>query len=187
LYALSELHMIEPLDDRLYDLFAPSLTVSTTPGVNVNTMAEPMLRAVVPQINKESGEIEAFFKFRDSEEEDNFFKTPDDFFNYLKLNVAAFRGDPKEIERYKAELEAKKIRIVTDEKNFRIVVQAQVNQATRLIEAQVTLTDTDPSQTKKTPQNNANNQNPGQPVDPNANPDENAPEAGMKITSMRIL
>jgi general secretion pathway protein K len=48
-YSLTELHMIPGMDDQLYELFAPNLTVSRTPGINVNTMTEATLRALLPQ------------------------------------------------------------------------------------------------------------------------------------------
>ncbi len=80
------------MDDDLYNLFAPNLTVSPHPRINVNTMKEATLKALFPQATKE--EIEKFFKYRDSEEEDGTFKTEDDFFKYIQGNVQVYnRGD----------------------------------------------------------------------------------------------
>ncbi len=138
-FTLAELRNILEIDDDLYDLFAPGLTTSLTPGINVNQMKEMTLRALVPGITKE--EVDDFFKFRDSETEDNAFKTPDDFFTYLQRNISVFRNDEAEVKRYRDGLNARGVRIVTSESNFRIVVRAQVGQATRVLEAMVTLLD----------------------------------------------
>ena len=48
-YSVSELRMIYPIDDALYDLLAPNFTTSLTSGVNVNLVKEPMLRALFPK------------------------------------------------------------------------------------------------------------------------------------------
>ncbi|MCM2324119.1 MAG: type II secretion system protein GspK [Oligoflexia bacterium] len=174
-YSLSELHMIPGMDDGLYELFAPALTVSTTPGINVNTMKEPTLRALVPGISDE--EVKDFFKFRDSEEEDNQFKTAAEFLTYLQQNVAVFRNSQSEVDRLRQSLEKRNIRLVVDETLFKITVQASVNQSTRLIEAWVALT---PPDTKKTA-----------PTLPSTPAQPGAPEAvadpGLKITFMRVL
>jgi hypothetical protein len=144
-YTISELHMIDLMDDTLYDMFAPTLTISPTPGINVNTMDQATARALVPQMTKD--ETSEFFKFRDSEEEDNLFKKSEEFFTYLQNKVGAFRGSQSEVDRYKQGLEKRNIRIVTDETQFRIVVQAQVNSATRLIDVMLTMVN--PEATKK--------------------------------------
>jgi hypothetical protein len=181
-YSLTELHMIAGMDDALYELFAPSLTVSTTPGINVNTMKEHTLRALVPGITDE--EVKEFFKFRDNEDEDNQFKADTDFFNYLKTNIAAFGNRDDQITRLQESLIKRNIRIVVDETEFKITVQGQMNQSIRLIEAWVTL------DTKKANQPPT----PGTPLppgtvisttDPNFTPPK--PESGLRITFMRIL
>jgi general secretion pathway protein K len=184
-YSLSELHMIPGMDDRLYELFAPALTVSTTPGINVNTMKEPTLRALVPQITDE--ETKEFFKFRDSEEEDNSFKETEDFFKYLRDNISSFRHSEEQINQLKESLTKRHIRIVVDETEFKITVRAQVNQSTRLLEAWVTLT-------------NPAGKNPGAkspfspsaPIPPppgmtNGATNPTPPDSGLRITFMRIL
>ncbi len=53
LYSISELRMIHGIDDRLYELVAPSLTTSRTSGSNVNTMTETTFRAIVPNMTDE--------------------------------------------------------------------------------------------------------------------------------------
>jgi hypothetical protein len=190
-YSLSELHMIPPMDDQLYQLFAPALTVTTTPGINVNTMKEATLKALVPQITKE--ESEEFFKHRDAEDEDNFFKGADDFFKYLQDKISYFRGDQNMISQYKKELEGRNIRIVTDETIFKITVQSQVNSATKLLEAWVTLGPLKPNQ-PNSPKGQTPPKPPGAPpplsgpgLVPGQGDQAPRPDPGLKVTFMRIL
>lgn len=185
-YSLSELRMLPGMDDRLYELFEPALTVSTTPGINVNTMGEATLRALVPQMSEE--ESKEFFKFRDSEEEDNLFKEPDDFFKYLQKGVAAFQGNEELINQLKQNLQKRNIRVVVDETEFKISVTAEVNQTMKRLEARVTLTGKKTTTNNKTPggapsptptpsPTGATTQNTGTPM---ADP-------GLRVTFMRIL
>jgi hypothetical protein len=181
-YSLSELHMIPPMDDQLYELFAPNLTVSTTPGINVNSMKRPTLRALIPQMTDE--ELDDFFKFRDSETEDNYFKSEDDFFKYVQDKVAAFRQDPEEIRRLREALAKRGIRLVTDETTFKITVRAEVNQAARLLEAWVTLlSQKDQGQPKDAPPPAGS---PPPLSGPGPRTDE-PPKSGLKVTFMRII
>lgn len=180
-YSLSELHMLPEMDDRLYDLFAPALTVSVTPGINVNTMNETTLRALVPQITDE--EAKEFFKYRDSEEEDNQFKDSESFFKWILGNVAAFRGDQAELTRFKESLTKRNIRIVVDETEFKITVLAQVNQSTRLIEAWVTLG----KQDKKATSTTGASPSPTATPAPGGSGTSERPDPGLRITFMRIL
>lgn len=183
-YTLAELRNILEIDDELYDLFAPALTTSLTPGINVNQMKEIALQALVPGITIE--EVGEFFKFRDSETEDNAFKTAEDFFTYLQKNVAIFRNDEAEVRRYREGLDRRGVRIVTSESNFRIVVRAQVGQATRILEAQVTMLE--PRRAPTTP---ATPVTPGAPPPisgpgPGNTPTDPQTQSGFKVTFMRI-
>lgn len=184
-YSLSELHMVPGFDDQLYELFAPSLTVSTTPGINVNTMKEATLKALVPQITEE--EVKEFFKFRDSEEEDNLFRDPnaEDFFTYLLNSIAAFHHNSSEIDKLKQALQKRNIRIVVDESEFKITVRSEVNQSTRIIEAWVTLNA--PEDVKKTSDSGGGLT--GSPLTSSQNTESNqtASNPGLRITFMRIL
>src|SRR5690606_37598642 len=166
-YSVSELHMVEHIDDPLYQLLAPSLTAVTTPGINVNTMNEMTLRALIPEITDE--EVKEFFTFRDSPTEDHLFRTADNFFQYLKASVSSLRSDSA-IDQLKESLQKRNIRIVTDETHFKISVRAEVKNASKIIEAWVTLKDEKPS-----PQ-----QQPGGGNSPL--PERNSPpDAGLKI------
>jgi type II secretory pathway component PulK len=196
-YSITELHMVPGMDDTLYDLFAPTLTVTTTPGININTMQEPILRALIPGLTDE--EVKDFFKFRDDEQADNQFKTAADFWKYAQQAFSRFRNDPAEVRRYEEELTKRNIRLVTEETQFRIVVQATVNQSTRLIEAQVAVT---PPPTNPTGAPNVPNLpgmppiaqppgvgNPNNPMAP-AIPGQVGPprvDPGLRITFMRVL
>jgi type II secretory pathway component PulK len=174
-YSLSELRMIEPMDDGLYEVLAPHFTVSAVPGLNVNTVKDTTLRAYFPQMTDE--EVKEFFKFRDSTEQDNSFKNEEGFYTYIKSNVAAFRGSDREIETLKEEFKRRNIRIVTDETHFRVTVQATVNQATRLLQADVMVVP--PQGPASQPPSSG-----GPPTDQVAAPPT---DSGLRITSMRIL
>lgn len=135
-YSLNELHMVHMMDDTLFDLFSPTLTVAKTSGINVNTMKDTVLRALINPISDE--ESKAFFKYRDDPQEDHLFKTETDFWNYAQGAFAMFRNDPAEINRYKTALAARNIYIITDEENFKILVKATVGSATKTWEVWVT-------------------------------------------------
>ncbi|MBC7692459.1 MAG: general secretion pathway protein GspK [Methylotenera sp.] len=184
-YSVTELHMINPIDDGLYELFSPNLTASTTSGINLNSMKAPTLRAFVPGMADE--EVKEFFEFRDDPAEDHSFKKEDEFFDYLKTKVGIFRGDAKEVTRFKDELTKRNVRFVTEENVFKITVQAQVNQASRLIEAWVTLDPKD--DTAAPPPGGAAANDPKNPLYQGFNPAGNTPipNAGLRITFMRLL
>ena len=174
-YEISELHMVPGMTDRLYSLFAPALTVAKTPGINVNTMKEPTLRALIPQITND--EVTDFFKFRDSEDEDHSFKDAEDFYKYLQSGVKVLGSQPA-IDKFKGDLAAQGTQIVTDETVFKITVQAQVNQATKMIEAWVELGKaTPPTPAGGAPAAGSPSSLPGKPIT----------DAGLRITFMRIL
>ncbi len=172
LYSLSELRMIEPIDDRLFEALAPHFTVSAVPGLNVNTVKDSTLRALFPQITQE--EVVELIQFRDSAEQDNSFKTPEDFFSYLRDHVSAFLGSQNEIDALREDLKRRNIQIVTDETHFKVTVQAIVNQATRVIEAQIMVVP---------PRRSGPQAQPGGPAVPQQAPTD----SGLRITSMRIL
>jgi type II secretory pathway component PulK len=162
-YSLSELHQIPYMDETLFELFSPNLTVLSTSGLNVNQMSEPILRALIPQMSKE--EVQEFFKFRDDPEKDNQFKKIEEFYDYLKAQVAFFRGSSAEIDDFRGELKKRGVELVVDHQAYRIIVRSNVRQATKNLEAWVQLT----------PKTNA-------PAAPNAKPD-----SGIQILFMRIL
>lgn len=181
-YSMTELHQIPTLDDDLYAVFSEALTVSTTPGININSMQEVTLRALVPQMTND--EVAEFFKFRDDTTVDNSFKKDTDFFDYLAKNVGAFRGS---VDQFKQGLQQRGIRLITDESAFKITVQAQVNQAVRTIEVWVTLTGA--GQLSPTPGSSGPPTTQGfTQVPPGTGPQASpVPDTGLKIGFMRIL
>jgi hypothetical protein len=183
-YSVTELHMIYPMDDALYELLSPNLTASTTTGININTMKEPTLRALVPDLSDE--EVKEFFEFRDDPLEDHSFKSEDEFFKYLESKVGSFRGDAKEVARFKQTLTDRGIRLVTEENVFKITVQAQVNQASRLIEAWVTLDPASDSAKKGANDPTVSGQPPLGNFGPLGSASE-TPSSGLRITFMRLL
>lgn len=178
-YSITELHMLPGVDDEIYDLFAPNLTASRTPGININTMPEPTLRALVPTITKE--EVVDFFKYRDSEDADNSFKEAGDFYKYLMKGVTTFKNNQQEIDKFQADLAKRNLYLVTDETQFKITVRAQVNNAIRTIEAWVELGSASTTSKPKGPQSPDTAPQPGGPFTPPV------ADAGLKITFMRIL
>ncbi|MFL5812364.1 MAG: general secretion pathway protein GspK [Bdellovibrionia bacterium] len=183
-YSVTELHMLPGMDDQLFDLFSPNLTVSRTPGVNVNTIQEPVLRAMLPQLTDQ--EVTDFFKFRDDPEQDNHFKDSDSFFKYLSNSVAALKGDDA-MNKLKEEFKKRNIQIVTEESEFKITIKATVNQSVRTLEAWVSLMDDSKSSANanKT-QGNTPNPTPNASPSPN-NTQSQAPDTGLRLNFMRIL
>ncbi len=135
-YSINELRMIYPMDDALFDLLAPNFTTFLTSGINANTIAAPMLRALLPGIKNE--EVTEFFKYRDDPDEDHKFNSPDEFFKYVEKSVQSFR-DPKSTEELKKRLESHGQSIIVDEETFKITVVSEVNKASRVLEVWVTL------------------------------------------------
>ena len=187
-YSITELHNIGLMDDELYDLLAPNLTALPTQGVNINTMNENTLRALVPMMNKD--ELRDFFKYRDSPTEGTLFNKAEEFYQYLATNVAAYRSNTQGLDQLRQDFNNRGIQLLTDESVFKITVQAKVNSSTRTIEAWVSVK---PVQaTSQPPQ-----QTPGSPpLTPQIPPAVGStpgvqqlsapPDSGLKITYMRI-
>lgn len=186
-YSVTELRMLPMMDDQLYDFFSPNLTVARTSGIDVNTLQEGGLRALVP--NMTDPEVADFFKYRDDPDQDNSFQSPDDFFTYLKNSVQAYKNDTA-ISSLKASLAKRNIQLIVEEKEFKITVVATVNQSSRKIEAWVTLmgksgnqpsnptggTSTNPQATPSTT-----------PVNTGGDEDhQSVPDPGIRITFMRV-
>ena len=180
-YGVSELHMIPGMDDDLYNLWSPNFTVARTPGINVNSIKDVTLKALFPLATKD--EIEKFFKDRDSTETDGTFKSEDDFYKYIQTNFQAYtRGNA--LDTLKKSFSDNNLHFVTDESEFKITVQAQVNQSTRLIEAWVTLGSATPNPSPSASPTPAATIN----LSGNAPPAASGPpDPGVKIHFMRVL
>ena len=177
-YSITELHMISPMEDAIYDLLAPNFTARMTQGININTVTATTLRALVDGMTKI--ESDAFFKFRDSTEDDNRFKAPEDFFKWAKDNIASLKSD-EALKKFQENLASRHLRILTDESSFKITVQSQVNQAVRLIEAWVDLDSASGGKKSADPQTPVASA----PV-PEGAPSPK-PSTGLHLTFMRIL
>jgi hypothetical protein len=188
-YSLSELHMIPTMDDDLYNLYADGLTVSRTPGININTMQQTTLSGIVPQMTAD--EVSEFFKYRDDTTTDNTFKKVSDFWDYITKNVSAFRGDQKQVQQVQQDLQQKGINLVVDETEFKITVQATVNQAVKTFEVWVSLTgvgsgspnpssSANPSPTPSTPPLSGPGGTPAGQQTP-------VPDTGLRINFVRVL
>jgi type II secretory pathway component PulK len=183
-YNLSELHMIDGMDDTLYDVFTPGLTASKTQGLNINTMNQTTLQALVPLMTP--AEVSEFFKYRDDDTVDNTFKSTDDFFNYLSNSVAAYKGNSSAINELKQDFAKRNIVLTTDETEFKITVTAQVGNANRKLEVWVRLR-TLPGTATNTPYG-VRAPTPS-PTPASAGATDNGtplPDPGIKITYMRI-
>ena len=136
-YSISELKMIYPIDDALYNLLSPQFTTMPTSGINVNAIEAPMLRAFFPDMT--DIEVEEFFKFRDATDVDNTFKDADGFWAYMaKVGTVARKADD-----LRQKFLTQGVVFIVDEETFKITVTAEVNKAMRLIEAWVTLSKPD--------------------------------------------
>jgi type II secretory pathway component PulK len=183
-YSLSELHMIDGMDDTLYDVFSPGLTASRTQGLNINTMAQTTLHALVPLMT--ASELTDFFKYRDDDTVDNTFKSPDDFYNYLSNSVGAYKGNTTAITELKQDFAKRNVVLTTDETEFKITVTAQVGNANRKIEVWVRL-----RKLPNTPTNTATGTRAPapSPTPASAGANDNGaplPDPGIKITYVRI-
>lgn len=181
-YSVSELHMVPTMDDQLYELFAPNLTARVTSEINVNTLKEPTLVALIPSLTKD--EIKEFFKFRDAVETDGQFKKVEDFYGYLNRSVAAYQNNAQAITELQDSFKKRNIILVTEETEFKITVRAQAGQSVRILEAWVSTA----ANPVTPPKNDPNQPPPGQPSQGgqtvvNTGP----PDTGLRITYMRIL
>ena len=179
-YSVSELHMLPMMTDDLYNLWAPALTASSTSGINVNVLTETVLRALFPLISSEE-EVKKFFDFRDSLEQDNTFKTVDDFYRAVSTHFTPYQ-DASLVEQLKQEFARRGIHFITDESSFKITVQAQVNQSIRTIVAWVTLNP--PAPPVGVSAGNASTAVAGSSFEPTRVP---APDTGLRVIFMRIL
>jgi hypothetical protein len=111
----------------------------------------------------------------------------EEFFDYLGREVAYFvGGGGTTLQTFKTELGQRNIRLITDETEFKITVRAQVNRATKVLEAWVSLTESATGPTTAPKQ--------GDPNDPNAQSNlfgsggaTAKKDPGLKISFLRIL
>lgn len=79
---LDELRMVAGMDDTLFELLRPKITVYGTKGINVNTASPELLKGLDPQITDEV--IAEILKRRADPSEGGPFKNEEDFFAFLR-------------------------------------------------------------------------------------------------------
>jgi hypothetical protein len=190
-YHVSELHYLPSVDDAIYDLLSPQYTAGVNSQINVNTITDSVLAALVPVMTVE--ERKKFFDYRAGIQEsgtasaspggdqENTFKKADEFFKYLQDKVAAFGGSSSKVGDFKTALTQRGIEIVTEENNFIVHIEATVQQTKRTLEANVTLLE----DKSAGPNNRAT---PATGSNANFQPGVNPPErSNLKITQLRFL
>ncbi len=136
-YDISELHMLPQMDDEIFDLISPIISMQPNAPINVNAIKKGTLMSLFPEMTPE--DATAFFKFRDATEIDNSFKKADAFTNYLKNNVGLYIRSPTLFDDRIAAITGAGITFSTEEASFRILVRAEVGSSAQHIEAFVTL------------------------------------------------
>ena len=186
-YHISELNYLPSMDDTIYEMFSQQFTAGIASYINVNTILEPVLKALVPQMTQE--EVGKFFEFRDGKgeigAEDNKFKSSDDFFGYLKGKVQYFMGSETRITDLKNALIQRGVLISTEESHFLVHIEATVQQTKKTLEAMVSLLES-PSTGAQKPGLPAPGQPnfTGSPGQSTQNPSE---KSNIKITQLRFL
>jgi len=184
-YHISELNYLPSMDDTLYSLLSEQFNAGVASYINVNTIQESVLKAIVPQMTKE--EVAKFFEFRDGggeeRKEDNKFKNSDGLFKYLKEKVQFFSGSESRVTDLKNLLTQRGIQLTTEESNFLIHIEATVQQTKKTLEAMVSIIETpDPKSPVQpgapTPQPQNSGQNPS---------DSSSERSNLKITQLRFL
>ncbi|NDG83921.1 MAG: hypothetical protein EBX52_02660 [Proteobacteria bacterium] len=192
-YHISELHYLPSMDDTLYDVLADQFNISVASYININTIKEPVLKALIPQMTAE--EIKKFFEFRDGKGEsgndDNTFKDSKGFYEYLKGKVQFFSGSETRISDLQKALAQRGIQLTTDESNFLVHIEATVQQTKKTLEAMVSIVE---KKTASVPNDQSSQQNPQQnsrqnpQKDASQNPASGAGEkSNLKITQLRFL
>ncbi len=131
-YSLSELHLIPGIDDELYNLIEPALTVYATPGININKAEKKVFKALFPQL--EDSELDDILRKRDDPDVGKPWKNVDEFWQSLNSSSVG-----RDLSSAKEKLKKANINLITDEMSFKISVQANYGLATRRLEAYVVL------------------------------------------------
>lgn len=138
-YSLSELHLVSGLDDGLYRLLEPVLTVYSTPGINVNSATKEMFHGLMPELT--DPDLDDLVRKRDDPEVGKPWENADEFWQAVAATSAG--GN---VEKIKERFKKANLKIITEEESFMIGVQATHGMSTRRLEARVIV---DPSAEKK--------------------------------------
>ncbi|MBU6154022.1 MAG: general secretion pathway protein GspK [Bdellovibrionales bacterium] len=188
-YHVSELNYLPSMDDTLFSLLSEQFTAGVASFININTVQEAVLKALLPQMTKE--EITKFFEFRDGGGEenkgDNKFRSSDDFYKYLKERVQFFLGSETRITDLKNLLTQRGIRIITEESNFLVHIEATVQQTKKTLEAMVSLIESPTTPPTTQPGIQSPGSNPANPTQPGNQGQPGSERSNLKITQLRFL
>ncbi len=79
---LEELHMVAKMDDKLFALLAPRITVYGVKGINVNYATADVIKSLDSRITDEM--IQKIMKRRSTPDEGGLFGSADDFYDFVK-------------------------------------------------------------------------------------------------------
>ena len=130
MYSLSELHLIPGIEDDLYNLLEPVLTVYSTPGINVNRIDKTVLINLIPEMTNE--EVDDVLRKRDDPDVGKPFADEKEFWTAIEATSAA-----KTINDIKKRWKEAGLKPIVEELSFKIGIEAKVGQAVRRLEAQV--------------------------------------------------
>jgi general secretion pathway protein K len=137
---LQELHQVADMNDDIYELFEPRITVYGARGVNVNYASKEVLMSLTPQITEERAN--QIMAGRDSDPNRGPFKDEKDFVQFL--NTLGVSGNPfREGEELRIPL------FFDAEHNFRIVSNGISGKITKTIVAVTFDTDSVKSRLKQ--------------------------------------
>lgn len=203
-YHLTELHYLDTMEDGIYDLLADQFSAGVASTININTIQEPVLKGLIPQMTKD--EVAKFFQYRDGTgqeavaaggkaqtpggTEDNTFKDAGEFYKYLGDKVQYFAGSTTRVNDFKTSIAQRGIELITEESNFLVHIEATVQQTKKIMEAMVSIV---PDAAGSTPPKSGAAATPTPAATPNATQNANDPlsnpveRSNLKITQLRFL
>lgn len=140
-YSITELHLIPGIDDEIYNLISPALTVYSTPGININTISKKALISLIPTLTEE--DAENFLAKRDDPDVGKPWSDVNEFWKALQDTPAG-----RDLQEIQDRLRQANIQLITSDETFRIQVRATVGLATRYLDAVVRLNANAPSAPK---------------------------------------
>jgi general secretion pathway protein K len=184
-YSLTELHLIPGIDDELYNMLEPLLTVYTTSGINVNKLSKASFLSLLPGLTPEGAD--AILAVRDDPQVGKPWDSDQQF--WKDVGEKGFGG--KDISQLKQSWEKASLKPIFTENSFKISVSSNVGMATKHLEAFVVLTNP-PNQPGANSSGGQNPQNPSAgPAVPAAQPTPNAASpdgsSGKKTNGVNLL
>lgn len=189
-YSLTELHLVPGIDDTLYKLIEPLFTVFSTVGINVNTAQKNVFQSLFPEATVE--DIAQLMRKRDDPDVGKTWSSDEDFWKTAGEVIAS-----RTVEASKDRLKKAGVKIITEEKSFKISVLATQGQATKRLEAYVVLDAKDSKSASTDAAKNADpnaQQNPSQPnpvaaVNPSTKQDSASSRraSGLNLIYWRVL